>query len=568
MYNMKTMNDSIKQKIQIIKAKGKNPWSNLVRWKDPIVEEIINQTYFLPKNSIMPQRAWHIINDNLQILVCSICNEHPLTWHKSINGYSQTCSTKCSAIKQFGEKQQDMRTVKQKQKDEIEKRRNTNLERYGHINVLASNKVKQIKIKKYGTDKITTTDNFKIKRKHSMLNKFGVEYSGQSKELIEKRKQTLIEKFGVNSFSKTDEFKQQLINIYQEQFGVDHHMQVHLSKDTIEKLNDRNWLYQQHIINERPISDIAKELKFDISTLIEYYKKYNIETRRFPSSQPEKEIKNFIMNLGIKLITNTRKIIFPYELDIYIPSHNLAIEYCGLYWHSSKHERITHNYHKDKLDLCNKQNIRLITIFEDEWIHKQEIVKSKLLSILGKDNRKKIFARKTKIVSVSTKDKQKFFDQYHIQGTGPGSINIGLQYQNQLVACMSFIKQKNNHILNRYATSTIVVGGFSKLLTFFQHNNNWKQIISFADLRWSKGYLYEKTGFILNKTLSPDYYYVDIKNIKRIHKFNFRHKNLPNILGENYNPNISEAENTTNNNWFKIYNCGLNRYVLNNLFKT
>ncbi|NDB85961.1 MAG: tandem-95 repeat protein, partial [Alphaproteobacteria bacterium] len=60
-----------------------------------------------------------------------------------------------------------------------------------------------------------------------------------------------------------------------------------------------------------------------------------------------------------------KKIIAPYELDIVIPSKKLAIEYCGLFWHS-EYNRPDPNYHANKLKLCGQQGYRLITIFEDE----------------------------------------------------------------------------------------------------------------------------------------------------------------------------------------------------------
>ena len=186
------------------------------------------------------------------------------------------------------------------------------------------------------------------------------------------------------------------------------------------------------------------------------------------------------------------------------------------------------------------------------------------LSILGKDDRVRVFARKCKIINVPLDQKRKFFDEYHIQENGPGSISIGLEYNNNLVACMTFIVQPNGVMnLNRYATACQVVGGFSKLLKHFQSHYEWNEILSFADLRWSEGNMYNQNGFTLDKILPPDYEYVDLTSMQRIHKFNFRHKNLPKMLGKLYNPSWSETQNTYNAGWYKIYNCGLLRYVVN-----
>jgi len=43
--------------------------------------------------------------------------------------------------------------------------------------------------------------------------------------------------------------------------------------------------------------------------------------------------------------------------------------------------------------MCKKQGIRLVHIFEDEWLYKQDIVKSRMKNILNITTNK-IYARK------------------------------------------------------------------------------------------------------------------------------------------------------------------------------
>ena len=85
------------------------------------------------------------------------------------------------------------------------------------------------------------------------------------------------------------------------------------------------------------------------------------------------------------------------EIDVYIPSLNLGIEYNGLHWHSERLGK-DKNYHLDKLNKCNEQGIKLIQIFEDEWINHREICESKLKQICGLNTNPKIFARTCKVV--------------------------------------------------------------------------------------------------------------------------------------------------------------------------
>lgn len=278
------------------------------------------------------------------------------------------------------------------------------------------------------------------------------------------------------------------------------------------------------------------------------------------TSKPENEIQKLLDEYNIKYISNVRNIIPPKELDIYLPDYKIAIEYCGLYWHSETCGKDKH-YHKDKFNACNKQGIRLLTIFEDEWVHNKNIVIKKLLHILQLDNSPVVYARKCKVCLVDVYEKQQFFEQNHIQGDGISSINIALKYAESIVAVMGFMAYPNGvYYLTRYATCASVIGGFSKLLSYFKKQYPWTKIISFADLRWSIGQLYANNGFTLDKILMPDYSYC-VGNT-RSHKFNYRRKHLPRLL-KTFDPTLSEKVNCNNNGILRIWDCGKQRWVLN-----
>ncbi len=99
-------------------------------------------------------------------------------------------------------------------------------------------------------------------------------------------------------------------------------------------------------------------------------------------SRPEKEIVTFIKSFySGEVLENSRKIIPPFELDIYIPEKKLAIEYNGLYWHSEEKGKDKH-YHKNKYNLCKDKDIRLITIFEDEYLEGREKILNRVKGII------------------------------------------------------------------------------------------------------------------------------------------------------------------------------------------
>ena len=72
------------------------------------------------------------------------------------------------------------------------------------------------------------------------------------------------------------------------------------------------------------------------------------------------------------IIENDKTILDGKELDIYIPDKHLAIEFNSDYWH--REEQIGKYYHQEKSLACREKGIRLIHIFEYEWINKQEYV--------------------------------------------------------------------------------------------------------------------------------------------------------------------------------------------------
>lgn len=314
------------------------------------------------------------------------------------------------------------------------------------------------------------------------------------------------------------------------------------------------------------------------NTLINTWKNISLEEKkkwirglRSNESKSQNEVQEFVESLGINTIKNYRELGF--EIDIFLPEYNIGIEYNGLYWHSIYSGKKNKNYHKNKYEQCRKNGIRLIQIFDDEWQNKKEILKSKLKNILNKSNNEKIYARKCIIKEINdSKILYNFYNKNHIQGQAYGDINIGLYYNNNLVASMSFItgklyRKKENKLfeLNRYTTDNNynIVGGAGKLLKYFIRNYNPQNIYSFADLRYTNfdNNLYEKLGFKLDKIMPPNYYYT--KNYKkRLTKYSFAKKNLKKRFPEIYSDIKSEWQIMKEAGYDIIWDCGKLRYIL------
>jgi thiol-disulfide isomerase/thioredoxin len=288
------------------------------------------------------------------------------------------------------------------------------------------------------------------------------------------------------------------------------------------------------------------------------------------SFQPKAQqaVHDFIENLGFLTIFNDKQIIYPKELDIYIPEKKIAIEYCGLYWHGEANNK-NQSYHLNKLKLCQEQGIRLITIFEDEWLNKQEQVMGYLRAILGKATIK-IDARKCVIRIIENKVAKQFHNNNHIQGYANGT-HIGLYFNDELVCISTFTnnlssRKTNNNFSSELIRYTIKInysvrGGCSKLINnFIKTNPTLTQIISFSDNRWSNGKLYQTLNFTKENNNGPSYWYFTKK--QRYHKCNFQKARLKKLFPECDIINNTEWEIMKNNGYDRIWDCGNIKWIL------
>jgi hypothetical protein len=261
------------------------------------------------------------------------------------------------------------------------------------------------------------------------------------------------------------------------------------------------------------------------------------------------------------------------ELDIYIPDLNLGIEYNGNFFHRDPDPEFDRLDGKmasktsllDKTRMFKDAGIRIIHIFEDEWLEKPEVVKSRLRSILGKDA--VCYARKGVIKEVSEGDCQLFEDENHIQGHAKGScVRLGLYIEGNLKALMSFSKlryeahSKDEYELLRFCSLGTVVGGFSRLLSHFRNKHNPSRVVSYSDKRWSIGHVYSKNGFSLVSTSPPGYFWC--KGQKRFSRVRFQRHKLSDVFEQNFPESMTEKEIMYSKNFFKIFDCGQDKWEL------
>lgn len=233
-------------------------------------------------------------------------------------------------------------------------------------------------------------------------------------------------------------------------------------------------------------------------------------------------------------------------------------------------------YYLDRLRKeCVKNGYDLLVFFEDEWIHKPELVINKIKHSLTELDNTRIFARKCKAKKIDNDAANKFLRKYHLQGSVKHNYSFGLYYNNDLTSVMTFTEPRkqmsglsnsnnaNSIELSRFCTHSdfVIVGGASKLLSAaipYLKDNNKTTIFSFADLRLSKGVLYEQLGFTLSATNKPSYKYIIDK--ERKHRWGYRKSLIKERFPDTFDPTKTEYQNMLEVGIDRVWDCGYLKY--------
>ena len=440
--------------------------------------------------------------------------------------------------------------------------KSTKLIKYGNENFNNIEKIKNTNIKKYGTSTPLINDAIKQKTKNTIIERYGVDNVFKSDVIKQKTKNTIIERYGVDNVSKNDIVKLKLSEkakkrdkgCYMKSINKKRNLFI---EDLQSKIGDDykilryNSYYDVEVLNKISMS-ITNESVYTLTRR----SKLGLDLTVKNNSNLQNEVLNFTKSFGCVCIENDRKTIHPLELDIYIPSRKLAIEFNGFYWHDERNK--PNDYHLNKTNLCEAKGIHLIHIYEDDWLYKQDIVKSRLKSIFGlSENR--FSARKCIIKELDNNTAKTFLNENHLYGSTNAKYRYGLFFENELVACMTFgfnRFEKNKIELHRFANKlgSNVIGGASRLFKHFLNIVKPTEVISYADRSWTMNNgksVYEQLGFKLDKKTSPGYSYA-IKG-HRENRFKFRKSEL---IKEGFDSNKTEVEIMNERGFYRIFDSG------------
>lgn len=483
------------------------------------------------------QKIWHYINDKTSVPSCKTCGAET-KWKNLKEGYRKYCSRKCSSL---------------------------------------SNETKEAKKKTinslYGVDYITQSDIIKDKRKCKLQDLYGEDHVMKIDKFKDKRKSTIKERYGVDYISQSDIIKDKIRKGITKYYNSTKYLDNKKLKH-IDNLND-NGLILERFLDTDTVEVTCKKCKKTHNTSFSFINqrlyKYNVTLCKYclpkvkAFSNGEKELLDFIKNnYSGTIIENDRTLLKNKELDIYIPYLKLAFEFNGNYWHNEIYK--DKKYHLNKTNECLNNQTRLIHIYEDDWVYKQEIVKSRIKNILGKS--KKVYARKCTIKEINNTESKEFLNKNHIQKNSVSKVKIGLYHDNELIALMTFGSLRKNlgqtskegsfellRFCNKLNYS--VVGGASRLLKYFIRNYYPNEIISYADKSWSNGRLYENLGFENIGETGPNYYYV-VNNIRE-NRYKYRKSEL---VKDGYDENMTEHSIMISRKIYRIYDSGSFKFKL------
>jgi hypothetical protein len=499
------------------------------------------ETLSMPSTWSDTQKAWHLTN-TLDIPKCKQCNNQARFLSTT---YWSWCSNKCMGS--------DPQILLKKQQTNIKKHGTENPQSLPHI----KQKQKKTVLEKYGVDNFAKSILFKEKSTKTFEQRYGVTNPAKHNTVKEKIRQKAKQRN-----HRTVMEKRKATN--QIKIGKDHNHHRHLDVESIEKLNDIQYLIEQHVEQKKSCNQIASELGCSPTPILLRFAQAGIKPQRHNISAPEVEIVEYIKQLNADVEISSKKIIPPYEIDIFLPKQNCAIEVNGIYWHSELKGK-DKNYHLNKTTMCEHKGIQLIHILDIEWLEKTHIVKSKIANMLQKNI--SVFARKCTVQEISSVESKMFLNQNHLQASCNSQVKLGLFYQDQLISVMTFGKsrfsKKYQWEMVRFCTKIgyHAVGGASKMFLYFVKHYDPQSVVSYADRRWSNGNLYEKINFEFSHNSAPNYYYFHNSNPSCVeNRIKYQKHKLKKIF-DHVDMSKTEWEIMKQNNYNRFWDCGNKVYT-------
>lgn len=339
--------------------------------------------------------------------VCTVCGK-PVRFYNSSKGFAKCCSVTCT-----NKSPEHIKSIKQTCLERYgglnplcddsvkEKSKQTCLERYGVPYSLQSQEVrekgKQTCLKKYGTemrmvfgseeysalikqrygvDNVFQHEDIKQKIKETCLEKYGVEHSSQAEEVKEKMMSTCIQKYGVSNYSKTEECKHKRKKTCLEKYGTEYYSStlefVEKNKQTCLQKYGVEFVSQVPEFLEKAKRTNLKRYGHRHALQVAEFKKKMIATKNknhtWNTSQIEQDLLKYLRDrFPGDVEYQYRSDKYDYSCDYYIKSLDLYIELQGSWTHGRHPFDPTNQKDLDKLIMWKERNTTYYTEALRTW---------------------------------------------------------------------------------------------------------------------------------------------------------------------------------------------------------
>ena len=420
-----------------------------------------------------------------------------------------------------------------------DKRKNTNITRYGGISPFSSkevmDKVKQTCVEKYGVTCPLQNEEIHKKSVQTCIERYGVEFPSQTKDFQERVKNTSLRKYGTTNPGCSEQALEKIRNTNMSRYGVEYSFQREEVREKSRQSNLNNWGSEYFLGSESrpdtsntPIEKSYDEIlmtnEFDEPNFTkEFYIQKHKNNRDFefefkckkcgnifktrhicgihkrcPKCFPkyygfeEQEVCNELSScINSPIKRAVKSIIYPYEIDMLFVDKNTGVEFDGLYWHSEEQNKGC-DYHLMKTTLCEDKNIQLFHIFEDEWKQHRETVISYLKRRLDLiDN--SIDVSKYRALNVQRTEYISFINENTLGMNEIQDNNVLYKSDNDIVFGFSYsLDDKRVMITDISMKNNIFVKDYTRLIKqYFNSLSDIKSIELVLDRRWYNKNMFE-----------------------------------------------------------------------------
>lgn len=260
-------------------------------------------------------------------------------------------------------------------------------------------RAKQV-MEEYGVDNVAKLKEVREKTKNTCLEKYGATTPMACAEVLEKRNQTNRERYGSSDPMKNPKVIEKRRQTCLDKYGVDNvvktrEIQIKESSyyyppEILEVIYDRDKFRNR--VMECPIKTsaaIAKEWGLTQHTVLRLMDRHDSrDLLESGVSTEEKEIGKFLDEIGIRHIKDRKRLkktidgkVSVRELDLFCPDFNIAVEYNGVFWHSTRKKK--HNYHLDKAKRAEDSGVKLFQVFSWEYERDKEGVLKQIKTLFS-----------------------------------------------------------------------------------------------------------------------------------------------------------------------------------------